>query len=207
MLSYVDYASLLQYSPRGISDVSKTSRAVKDTIKAGRIQNYKSRIAQIVSQHPDLSLFLNNDVTLIAAPRSSPIRGTDLWPALEICKLLSSLNLGITASCLVRSQAIKKSSLSYTAEQRPSIQEQFDSMSVDNYVPTSNITLVDDVITIGRTSIAAASKLSEKFPNATIRVFSLIRTRGLIAEIDNILSVQLGTISYNPSTGKCSREP
>jgi hypothetical protein len=66
---------------------------------------------------------------------------------------------------------------------------------------------VDDVLLMGRTSLAGASRLAEKFPNATIRVFSLIRTMGLTSEIDSILNVQTGTISYNHYTGKCTREP
>ncbi|HMG66396.1 MAG TPA: hypothetical protein VK588_01880, partial [Chitinophagaceae bacterium] len=133
--------------------------------------------------------------------------GTDLWPALEICKLLASLQLGAIAPCLIRTEAIRKSSLYYSADKRPSVQEQYDSMSVENYVPTENITLIDDVLTLGRTSIAGASRLAEKFPNATIRVFALIRTMGFVPDVDNILNVQIGTITFNDFSGKCTRNP
>lgn len=208
MLDSVDYASLLQYSPRGTSDTCKNSRKVKDTIKAGRIEVYRKRISEIVSANQEiLGPFLNDHVTLVPIPRSSPIQEGALWPAIEICKLLASLNLGTTAACLLRHEAIKKSSLCFSADERPSIAEQFESMTVTNYVPSANITLVDDVLTLGRTSIAGASLLAEKFPNASIRIFSLIRTNGFVQDIDNILDVQVGTITYNPQTGKCSREP
>jgi hypothetical protein len=80
-------------------------------------------------------------------------------------------------------------------------------MAVTDYVPTTNITLVDDVLTMGRTSIAGASRLSEKFPNATIRIFALIRTNGFVPDIETILDVQAGTISYNQISGKCMRNP
>lgn len=208
MLNSVDYASLLQYSPRGKSNISITSRRVKDNIKAGRIEKFKIRLSEIIEDNKEeLYPFLNSNVTLVAAPRSSLIRSSDLWPALEICKLLESLNLGIMSSCLIRKQAIKKSSLSYSADDRPSILEQFESMSVENYIPTENITLVDDVITLGRTSIAAASRLAEKFPHASIRVFSLIKTRGLIPDIEAIQNVEIGTITYNSVSQKCIRNP
>ena len=188
--------------------MSSRSRLVKDTIKAGRIEQYKVRISEITSGHDDqLSEFLNQNITLVPAPRSSITRESDLWPALEICKLLQSLGLGTVAPCLTRKVPIKKSSLFFNADQRPSIAEQFASMAVENYVPTENITLVDDVLTLGRTSIAGASKLAERFPNATIRVFALIRTMGVIPEIDDILSVQVGTITYYPASGKCSCNP
>jgi hypothetical protein len=208
MLDSVDYANLLQYSPRGKSEKSEKSRQVVGTIKAGRIEQYRKRISQITTQNQEqLSDFLNENVTLVPAPRSSIVRDTDLWPALEICKLLTSLKLGIVAPCLIRHEAIRKSSLIYNADQRPSVAEQFDSMRVENYVPTQNITLVDDVLTLGRTSIAGASRLAEKFPNATIRVFALIKTMGFVPDINDILNVEVGTITYNHNSGKCTRNP
>lgn len=208
MLDSVDFATLLQYSPRGTSNIARTSQAVKGTIKAGRIETYRNRISQIISKNQDeLEPFLNKDVTLIPAPRSSPIKDDALWPALEICKLLASLNCGVIAPCLIRRDAIKKASLSFNSDDRPSIAEQYNSMAVKNYVPTANITLVDDVLTMGRTTIAGASILAEKFPNATIRVFALIRTNGFEPDIESILDVKTGTITYYPSSGKCFRKP
>lgn len=208
MLDSVDYASLLQYSPRGTSGTCKNSRKIKDTIKAGRIDVYRNRISVIINENKEmLAPFLNEGVTLVPAPRSSPIQEGALWPALEICKLLSSLNLGVTAACLLRREAIRKSSLCFNADERPSITEQFKSMAVANYVPTENITLIDDVLTLGRTSIAGASRLAEKFPNANMRVFSLIRTNGFVHDIESILDVKTGIITYNPFTDKCTREP
>jgi predicted amidophosphoribosyltransferase len=204
MLDSVNYLTLLQYSPRGKTELSVRSKQVKDTIKAGRIGQYKIRISQLVDEYKaQVSVFLNKNITLVPTPRSSILRESDLWPALEICKLLESLQLGIIAPCLLRREAIRKSSLFYGGDQRPSIAEQYNSMSVQDYVPTENITLVDDVFTLGRTSIAGASRLAEKFPNATVRIFALIRTRSFAPEIDNILNVEVGSLSYNSSNGKC----
>jgi Na+/citrate or Na+/malate symporter len=44
------------------------------------------------------------------------------------------------------------------------------------------ILLVDDVITKGRTLIAAATRVHEAFPQAPICAFALLRTMGLVAE-------------------------
>lgn len=206
MLDSVDFATMLQYSPRGNAEISRNSRTVTGMVKGGRIEGYKKRISEIVAENQELlAPFLNENITLVPTPRSSPIRDTDLWPAHEVCKLLASLNLGNIATCLIRREAIRKSHLHYNKDTRPSIAEQYNSMGTEDYVPSANITLVDDVLTMGRTFIAGASRLAEKFPNATIRVFALIRTRGLVDNaIDNILNVQTGVITYNPFSQKCS---
>lgn len=207
MLDIVDYATLLQYSPRGTSETARKSQAVTGTIKAGRIETYRKRVSQIIiDNQEDLEPFLNPEVTLVPVPRSSPIKADALWPSFEICKLLASLNLGTISTCLIRKEAIRKSSLGYSSNDRPSIAEQYASMSVKNDVPSKYITLVDDVLTMGRTSLAGASLLSEKFSNAEVKVFALIRTNGFEADINSILDVKIGTIKYYAS-GKCYREP
>jgi hypothetical protein len=207
MIHSVNYANILQYSPRGASDNSKKSKNVVGAIKGGRIGGYTNRISELISEHQgDLANFLNKDITLIPIPRSSPIRESDLWPALEIAKMLASLNVGNVSTCLFRTKAIRKSSLYFTAEERPSIAEQYDSMGVKDFVPTENITLIDDILTSGRTSIAAASRVAEKFPNATIRMLALIRTMSF-TEIDTIQKVEIGTKTYYPASGKCYRDP
>jgi len=208
MLYEVKYAALLQYSPRGNSVISVKSRKIRDQIKGGRIAPLGRSIVDIINENNEgLKEFLNNEVTLVPVPRSSPIRESDLWPAYEVAKLLASAKMGAISTCLYRSYPIKKSSLFYKAEERPSIKDQYDSMGVKNTVPSNDITLVDDVITIGRTSVAAACRISEKFPNATIRVLSMIRTMSFVPDIDSIRNVIVGTITYNSGSGKCRREP
>ncbi len=207
MIHSINYANLLQYSPKGISKISDKSRDVKNAIKGGRISKFAHRIHEIISEHHEYLIdFLNEGVTLIPMPRSSPIRESDLWPAHEIAKMLGSFNFGSVSTCLFRSEAIRKASLCNPAEDRPSIAEQYNSMGVNDFVPTKNITLVDDVLTQGRTSIAAASRVTEKFTNVTIRIFSLIKTMSFI-EIEAIVNVQTGIITYNTSSGKCKRIP
>ena len=73
-------------------------------------------------------------------------------------------------------------------------------------VQPTQLTLVDDVLNIGRTSYACAQRLSETFPNSEIRVFAVIRTQGLIPEIETIVDPSVGTIT-GYSSGKTMREP
>lgn len=59
------------------------------------------------------------------------------------------------------------------------------------------ITLVDDFVTKGATLIAAASRVKEAFPAADVRVFALVRTMGLIPDIEAIGSPCVGRIVFD----------
>jgi len=205
MLPSIECATLLQYFPKGQSDLAMQAKKLMADIKNGRIGRYKDRVGEIAASSPELSRFLHPNCTLVPMPRSSPIREGDLWPAYEIAAQLASLDLGSIMTCLKRRTAVRKMALIPKADLRPSIAEHYDSFVVENAMPTADITLVDDVLTQGRTAIAAASRLAEKFPNASIRVFALTQTRGKSTdlEIDTILNVQVGKIFYNHNTGKC----
>lgn len=56
------------------------------------------------------------------------------------------------------------------------------------------VTLIDDFVTRGATLLAAASRLQEALPGAEIRAFVLVRTMGLVAEIESIGAPCAGTI-------------
>lgn len=82
-----------------------------------------------------------------------------------------------------------------------------DSMKLqeDMFQPGS-ITLVDDVLTKGSTTVACANLLQAHFPAATIRIFAMLRTQGLIDEIEKIVDPSVGTIVGHDS-GEPYREP
>jgi adenine/guanine phosphoribosyltransferase-like PRPP-binding protein len=63
------------------------------------------------------------------------------------------------------------------------------------------ITLVDDVVTKGATLLAAASLLAQAFPEAEIQAFALIRTMGLVPEVERIVDPVVGRIFRTPSGG------
>lgn len=70
----------------------------------------------------------------------------------------------------------------------------------------ARITLVDDVLTKGRTAIAAASRLEEAFPQAEIRLLAVIRTQGLVPEIVAIKDPSTGMIRYDAITNDAERQ-
>ncbi len=213
MLSRIEYATFANYSPRGQSEDSVKSRNICGGIKRGRIElldQVTQRLSNPNCQH--LTPFIDGGSLLVPVPRSSPIPDNALWPAKVICERLRHANFGQDIlPCIQRTTAIKKSSSSEGAAGRPTVQEQYDSLVVN--VPENNlfgpekITLVDDVLTLGRTSFACAWRIHEAFPNAEIRLFAIIRTKGFEPELTKFVDPEIGQITYNPSTGKTSRHP
>lgn len=58
------------------------------------------------------------------------------------------------------------------------------------------LTLVDDVVTRGRTLLAAAARLSEVFPAAEIRAFALLRTLGRNERLHGLLDPYEGEVRW-----------
>ncbi len=56
------------------------------------------------------------------------------------------------------------------------------------------VTLVDDVVTKGRTLLAAASRVREVLPRAEVSAFALVRTMNLVLDIERIVEPCVGRI-------------
>jgi hypothetical protein len=82
--------------------------------------------------------------------------------------------------------------------ERPTVQQHYRSFAVipSARAPTQ-IVLVDDVITKGRTLVAAAMRLHEAFPEAEIRAFALVRTMGLILDVVRLFDPCEGVVRWN----------
>ena len=72
-------------------------------------------------------------------------------------------------------------------------------------IELENIVLVDDVITKGRTLLAAASRVHDALPHAQIRAFALVRTMGLISGVEQLLDPCIGEIRWR--AGDAHRSP
>lgn len=197
LLSSLPFAALLIYSPRGQSEISQRSRRVRDAIKTAR-SDILERSMQKLRELGGMEPFLGADVVLVPAPRSAPIRdATTLWPAQRICaQLVAGKHGREVLPCLTRTVAVPKSAFAVSGE-RPDVSRHFETMAVEGaLVRAKRITIVDDVITKGATLLAAASRVQEAFPEAEIRAFALLRTMGLIEEIDKIVDPCAGTVTF-----------
>jgi predicted amidophosphoribosyltransferase len=106
---------------------------------------------------------------------------------------------------LKRIRAVKKSATA-SPRARPSVALHYESFSIEAlpHAPHS-LVLVDDVVTKGRTLLAAAVRLHEAFPGANIRAFALLRTMGLIPEVRRLLEPWRGVICWR--AGDARRNP
>ena len=201
MLSRIEYAAYLQYSPRGTSEISIRSRQGRDVIKAGR----KDMIADVAKRIGDdvkgglFNDWFDGEVTLVPVPGSAPLKDKDaLWVPKLICEALLAEGVGNEIStCLARISAVKKSAYSAPGA-RPSVQEHYDSFEVTMTLipPKPRIVLVDDFVTKGRTLTAACSRVSEAYEHCEVRAFTVFRTRGF-DEVDPIIFPFEGHIAFN----------
>jgi orotate phosphoribosyltransferase len=67
------------------------------------------------------------------------------------------------------------------------------------------IVLIDDVVTKGRTLLAAAARLQAELPSVDIRAFALIRTQGFLPHLDHLTESCHGVIRW--AGGDARREP
>lgn len=150
--------------------------------------------------------FFGPDVMLIPVPGSAPLVKGALWVPDRLAAALVGEGLGQLVWCgLKRVFAVRKSATAPAGE-RPTVQDHYDSFAVESsLVPPKRIVLVDDVITKGRTLLAAATRVQEAFPDAEVRAFALLRTMGLVPDVAQLLEPCIGEIHWTGSDAH--REP
>lgn len=205
------YGTFANYSPSGANQYSRISQSTCGAIKSGKVN-----IIQSIFKYLDpidyptnskiLLPFLNDNVTFVPVPRSSPITNNDLWPARVIADEFVNHGYGNEVEPLIsRISPIRKSSLS--GNNRPSYQEHMDTLKVSRVLfEPEIITLVDDVLSLGSTTGACALLLKKVFPNAQIKIFAIFRTRSFETEISILIQPSTGKVHVYGKTGRTWRE-
>jgi hypothetical protein len=215
--SEISYTAFLQYSPRGISKTSVSSRAVtgaikNDTfiqfIKDGKpvsvrgIEYVVSLISREMENYPFLRECLGPEFALVPIPRSAPLRIKDaLWPSRRICEALVAAGLGAEVLPLLNRRTAVQKAATADKGMRPEPEQHYESTVIDNNVPSlleRPITLVDDVITRGSSFVGMFRRITEAFPKRKISCFALVRTESE-GEIVTLKSPVQGTITRYPS--------
>ncbi|MGC2029338.1 MAG: phosphoribosyltransferase [Steroidobacteraceae bacterium] len=139
-------------------------------------------------------------------PGSTPHSEGDSWTAEHLAVALLKVGLGGAAwPGLHRVRAVRKSATAAPGY-RPTVSVHYESFVLEppTIVP-KRIVLIDDVVTKGRTLLAAASRVQEAFPCSQIRAFALLRTMGFVPCVQQLLDPCTGEIRWK--AGDAHRSP
>jgi predicted amidophosphoribosyltransferase len=208
-LRSVGFCSCYIYSPRGNSFGSAASRQLCARLKLGDatwLPHYAGVVRELTSRHEALAELCDADAVLVPVPGSDP-SATRVWAAERLAVALHGVLLGKSVwPGVQRRFPVRKSATALNAD-RPTTQQHYESLSVAHISGRApqRIVLIDDVITKGRTILAAAARLHETFPDAYITAFALLRTMGFLSDVSQLLEPCKGFVRW--AGGDARREP
>jgi hypothetical protein len=201
------FSSCYIYSPKGTGFGSEASRALCLRLKSGDPEWLPSCVGKVYEaiRHDALAGLFGKEVILVPVPGSAPAPGA-AWAAERLAVALREIGLGNCVWQIVQRRfAVRKSATALNTD-RPTVQQHYESFSIArSAISPERIVLVDDVITKGRTILAAAARLHEAFPNADIRAFALVRTMGFLPGVANPLQPCQGFVRW--AGGDARRDP
>ena len=210
ILPRLAYASCYVYSPAGDGNASTRARLLRTMLKDGDarfLAKYADRVRREVLDAAPLAGFLGRDQILVPVPGSAPPRHGAASVAERLARALIVAGLGCDVwPVLLRHSAVPKSATAALGS-RPTVAMHLASFAVDAHrdPPPAQIVLIDDVVTKGRTLLAAASRLRAAYPTLEIRAFAMLRTLGFVDGVQCLLAPCLGEIRWR--AGDAWRNP
>jgi hypothetical protein len=200
MVRELQFGSCYVYSPQGECEVSVRSRKARAFLKSGDVAfllQYARIVGRRAGQGCLLSKLFEDAPVLVPIPGAAPRVAEVPWIAERLCLALLSQGLGRAIwPGLHRVNAVPKSGTAPPAR-RPSALTHYNSFCVDaGSICPDRILLVDDVVTKGRTLLAAATRIHEAFPDARIGAFAFVRTMGLIPDVSRLIDPCIGRIRW-----------
>ena len=207
-LATVAFASCYVYSPRAGGYVAEAARELCARVKAGDalwLPRYAGFVYQSSLTDRRLAALFAPGAVLVPVPGSART-GTAPWAASRLALSLSEVGFALRLwTGLLRRYAVTKSATAPPAA-RPTVQQHYDSfVAVAPRPLVPRIVLIDDVITRGRTLLAAAARLRSALPYADIGAFALIRTQGFLPRIERLVEPCHGVVRW--AGGDAQREP
>ncbi len=198
LIDVVSFASCYVYSPSGSCEASAHSRRLCALLKAGN-RNFLGKCAARVSrearERPLLADFLDVRCVMMPVPGSAPRSPGASWVAADLAAALLRAGLGAGVWTGLRRVSPVRKSGTAPAGARPTVAQHYRTLAMDHRADVpADILLVDDVVTKGRTLLAAASRVHEAFPRVRIRAFALVRTMGFLPDVGRLLDPCVGAI-------------
>jgi hypothetical protein len=205
----ITFASCYVYSPCGSGAACERSRLLRAMLKSGDtrfIVKYAFRVHQQVVDESPLAGFVCPDHILVPVPGSARSATGRITVAEHLAMAMVEAGLGGGLwNGLRRIWPVRKSATA-PRRSRPTVANHYDSFAIGAATALPpRVVLVDDVVTKGRTLLAAAARLQEAFPTAEIRAFAMLRTMGLVQGVDHLLDPCVGEIRW--SAGDAHRTP
>lgn len=198
MIRGLTFASCYVYSPGGSGDVSDRSRLLRTLLKESDerfLVKYAVRVRQQVTATSPLAGFLGPHHVLVPIPGSAPCARESASQRLALALLRQGLGFGVWPG-LRRLHAVQKSATAVPGS-RPTVSAHYESLVVDPRAAIPlHVVLIDDIVTKGRTLLAAAARLQEARPDIHIRAFALVRTMGLVSGVTRLLDPCVGEIQW-----------
>ena len=155
----------------------------------------------------EFTSFFQPGTILVPTPKSSLMREGTLWVPERISTAMAESGLGKVAPILKRIIAVPKAAWS-PPEERPLPLQHYESMAVQKLLSDStDILLVDDIITRGSTLLGAASRLAEIFPESRVRAFAAMRAISTPSDFTKEYQPVMGLITYRAMIGDTMRHP
>lgn len=200
MIRNVPFGSCYVYSPAGQCAISQRSRLMCRFLKAGDAEfliRYAARVRYEVRDHRLFQGYFDAGTLLIPVPGCAPRAPGKASAAERLAAALVDAGLGGGLWCGLKRVCPVRKSATAPSFTRPTAAKHYGSFMVEpcDWSP-ARILLVDDVITKGRTLIAAATRVREAFPQAQIRAFALLRTLGLVADVERLVDPCVGQIRW-----------
>jgi|SRR5271163_832982 len=209
MIVKIAYASCYVYSPAGAGAVCEQSRLLRALLKAGDAHfmlKYALRVRQQAEESLRLAGFFRATDVLVPVPGSTPRTHGGTWAAADLADALVRAGVGAVAwRGLQRICAVPKSATAAPGA-RPTVARHYESFAMQRLLITPpSAVLIDDVVTKGRTLLAAAARLHEALPETEIRAFALLRTMGFMPGVNQLLDPCRGEIRWK--SGDARRSP
>jgi hypothetical protein len=185
------FASCFAYLPGGSGPVYEEGRLLCARVKAADtawLPHLAARVWLEARGHGRGAVAFGGRVVLVPVPGSAPVQSA-AWVGERLAWCLKEIGLAAEVWPVLRRRHPVRKSAFAAAGERPTVLEHYASFALWGKAPIDpyrlagkrdesglQLTLVDDVITRGRTMIAAARRLREAFPVAQIRAFALVRT-------------------------------
>ena len=190
------------YSPSGVDPPSRRSRRLCAAIKAAdpaALAAGARTIAGFVRSGTDWAAYLDRAAVLVPVPASVPRTMDETHVSAGIAAALVHCGIGADVrELLVRAVPVRKSATAPIGA-RPSVAEHFASLRIIQAPvepAVAGLVLVDDVVSRGRTLLAAACRLRERFPQTPIVALALMRTLGYVTALPRLAAPCAGEIRW-----------